>query len=325
MPDTISVIIPVYNVEQYLPACLDSLLSQSYRELEILLIDDGSTDSSGAICDEYAKKDYRIRVIHQKNGGAANAKNTGLRAATGKYLTFLDSDDYLEPDAYKYMLNRMKETGADVVQCAFRLVYVDESQDVVMAKEPAVYGTQDYLLQYTKDWTCGLLWDKLYCRSLFDGIFFEEGHKIDDEFFTYQGMMNAQKVLRDPKIIYNYRQRGSSVVHIPAAQAKRLMDKLDYLPQRRVKIAARFPELKQDFDYHYLNMLLIIARDEGATAEVIRRVKRMIGAYFKEGKSCKMELSLRLQLRMLQWSSPKKLVKQKAASPKPDDGHNYFA
>ena len=325
MSDTISVIIPVYNVEQYLPACLDSLLSQSYRELEILLIDDGSTDSSGAICDAYAKKDYRIRVIHQKNGGAANAKNTGLRAATGKYLTFLDSDDYLEPDAYKYMLDRMMETDADVVQCAFRLVYVDESQDVVMAKEPAVYGTQDYLLQYTKDWTCGLLWDKLYRRELFQGILFEEGHKIDDEFFTYQGMMNANKVLRDPKIIYNYRQRGSSVVHIPAAQAKRLMDKLDYLPQRRVKIAARFPELKQAFDYHYLNMLLLIARDEGATSYVVSRVRRMIKAYFKEGKPCKMELSLRLQLRMLQWSSPKKLVKQKAASPKPDDGHNYFA
>lgn len=325
MPATISVIIPVYNVEKYLPACLDSLLSQSYSELEILLIDDGSTDSSGRICDEYAKKDYRIRVIHQKNGGAANAKNTGLRAATGKYLVFLDSDDYLEPDAYKYMLDRMMETDADVVQCAFRLVYVDESQDVVMAKEPAVYGTQDYLLQYTKDWTCGLLWDKLYRRELFQGILFEEGHKIDDEFFTYQGMMNANKVLRDPKIIYNYRQRGSSVMKSPAAQAQRLMDKLDYLSQRRVRIAARFPELKQDFDYHYLNMLLIIARDEGATAKVISRVKQVIGAYFREGKSCKMELSLKMQLRRLQWSSPKKLVKQKAASPKPDDGHNYFA
>lgn len=325
MPDTISVIIPVYNVEKYLPACLDSLLSQSYRELEVLLIDDGSTDDSGRICDEYAKKDYRIRVIHQKNGGAANAKNTGLRAATGKYLTFLDSDDYLEPDAYKYMLNRMKETGADVVQCAFRLVYVDESRDVVMAKEPAVYGTRDYLLQYTKDWTCGLLWDKLYCRSLFDGILFEEGHKIDDEFFTYQGMMNAQKVLRDPKIIYNYRQRGSSVMKATAAQAQRLMDKLDYLSQRRVRIAARFPELKQDFDDHYLNMLLIIAWEEGATAEVVNRVKGMIGAYFREGKPCKMELSLRMRLRLLQWGSTGKVMKQKAASSKPEDSHNYFA
>lgn len=324
MPDTISVIIPVYNVEKYLPACLESLLSQSYSELEILLIDDGSTDSSGRICDEYAKKDYRIRVIHQKNGGAANAKNTGLRAATGKYLVFLDSDDYLEPDAYKYMLDRMKETGADVVQCAFRLVYVDESQDVVMAKEPAIYGTQDYLLQYTKDWTCGLMTEKLFVRKLFDGIFFEEGHKIDDEFFVYQGMMNAQKVLRDPKIIYNYRQRGSSVMKSPAAQAQRLMDKLDYLSQRRVRIAARFPELKQDFDYHYLNMLLLIARDEGATSDVVSRVRRMIKAYFKEGNPCKMELSLRLQLRKVQWSSPEKLLKKKNPAKEKNEIYNYF-
>lgn len=105
MSGLISVIIPVYNVAAYLPECLDTALSQSYSNLQVILIDDGSTDSSGAICDEYAANDSRIVVIHQKNGGAAAAKNAGLRVATGKYLSFVDSDDYLEPDAIYTWLN----------------------------------------------------------------------------------------------------------------------------------------------------------------------------------------------------------------------------
>ena len=99
MKDVISVIVPVYNVAAYLPECLDSILSQDYDKLEVILIDDGSTDDSGTICDDYARRDSRIRVIHQKNGGAAAAKNAGLRAATGEYLSFADSDDFLEPGA----------------------------------------------------------------------------------------------------------------------------------------------------------------------------------------------------------------------------------
>lgn len=120
MKDVISVIVPVYNVSAYLPECLDSILSQDYEKLEVILIDDGSTDDSGAICDAYAQRDGRIRVIHQKNGGAAAAKNAGLRAATGEYLSFADSDDFLEPGAYAYMMSLLKENGADIVRCAFQ-------------------------------------------------------------------------------------------------------------------------------------------------------------------------------------------------------------
>ena len=105
MADRISVIIPVYNVAAYLPECMESILRQDHEDLEIILIDDGSTDESGMICDRYAARDSRIRVIHQKNGGAAAAKNAGLRIATGEYLSFADSDDYLEPGAYSHMLH----------------------------------------------------------------------------------------------------------------------------------------------------------------------------------------------------------------------------
>ena len=104
MGDLISVIVPVYNVAMYLPQCLDSILGQDHENLEVILIDDGSRDESGEICDAYARRDSRLRVIHQKNGGAAAAKNAGLRIATGEYLSFVDSDDYLEPNVYGYML-----------------------------------------------------------------------------------------------------------------------------------------------------------------------------------------------------------------------------
>ncbi len=110
MPE-ISIIVPVYKVEQYLPRCLDSLLSQTYKNLEIILIDDGSTDNSPSICDAYAGKDSRIRVIHKENGGLSNARNTGLDAAEGELIGFIDSDDYIENDMYEYLLSGMRKFG----------------------------------------------------------------------------------------------------------------------------------------------------------------------------------------------------------------------
>lgn len=282
MKATISVIVPVYNVEAYLPACLDSLLAQTYKALQIILVDDGSTDQSGAICDAYAAKDSRIRVIHQKNGGAANAKNTGLRVATGEYLAFADSDDYLEPDAYAYMAEQLQAHGADVIQCGYRNVFTDHTGDCVTLQAAQPFDTEEYLLRFTKDWTCGLLWDKLYRRQLFEDIFFEEGHKIDDEFFTYRGIMNAGKILYDPKIVYNYRQRGSGVTLSATNGSRIVMDKLCYLPVRRELVTARFPGLKRAFDLHYLNMLLLLAKDPFATAESLQREKKLLGAYFRE-------------------------------------------
>ena len=172
MKDVISVIVPVYNVAAYLPECLDSILSQDYDKLEVILIDDGSTDDSGAICDDYARRDSRIRVIHQKNGGAAAAKNAGLRAATGEYLSFADSDDFLEPGAYAYMLALLKENDADIVRCAFQNRFRTRTEQWLAGEDRCVMEGKTFLVRFTTDWTCGLLWNKLYKRALFDGIFF---------------------------------------------------------------------------------------------------------------------------------------------------------
>lgn len=282
MKDTISVIVPVYNVAAYLPRCLESILSQDYEALEVILIDDGSKDDSGAICDQYAAKDPRIQVIHQKNGGAAAAKNAGLRVATGEYLSFVDSDDYLEPNVYGYMLNVLKSENADAAQFAFRDVYRQRSEDQVFCSGRSAVDGKAFLIRFPTDWTCALLWNKLYRRALFDGIFFEEGHKIDDEYFTYQGIMNAGKVVCDDRIIYNYRSRASSVMRSPESQSQLVLDRIDAMVKRRQAVIRRFPELRKDFDISYLDALSYMSEYPDNSAESLSLLKKLLKGYFRE-------------------------------------------
>ena len=282
MNQTISVIIPVYNVADYLPQCLDSVLSQDHRDLEVILIDDGSTDASGAVCDAYAAADSRVRVIHQKNGGGAAAKNAGLRIATGTYLSFVDSDDYLEPDVYGYMLSALEQSGADAIHCNFREVYRNRTEDCVVHTGRSLVNSRDYLVRFTKDWSCPLLWNKLYRRNLFDGVFFEEGHKIDDEYFTYQGFLGECSILCDERIIYNYRKRRSSVMSRPEVAGQRLMDCLDSTVKRREKVLAVHPELRREFDANYLDAIWYLSENYGMNAETVTVLKEHLRRYFRE-------------------------------------------
>lgn len=279
MNGMISVIVPVYNVEPYLAQAVDSILSQDYEDLEVLLIDDGSRDASGDICDEYAARDQRVKVIHQKNGGAAAAKNAGLRAAAGEYLSFVDSDDYLEPGSYRYMAELLESTGADVVQCAFRNVYRSRKEDFVLHPGRTEVDAKSYLKRFPSDWTCALLWNKLYRRTLYQDIFFEEGHRIDDEYFTYKGILNAKTVIVDDRIVYNYRRRGSSAMNAEKAREQRMFDRVDFMRKRRDEIVRRCPELKWDFDFQVMDALVYLSRDPDNTPATIALLKR-------ELKSC---------------------------------------
>lgn len=281
MKDMISVIMPVYNVAKYLPQCIESVLNQDYENLEVILIDDGSMDESGAICDRYAAQDSRVRVIHQKNGGAAAAKNAGLRIATGEYLSFVDSDDYLEPNVYGYMVDVLRSHDADAAQFAFRDVYRNRTEDQIVNSGRSVVDGKDYLARFTKDWSCALLWNKLYKRSLYDGVFFEEGHKIDDEYFTYQGFLKSCKVVCDDRIIYNYRKRTSSVMNSPAAAEQRLLDCLDSVVKRREKVLSFYPELRSAFDENYLDALWYLSGNVGNTERSLTMFKNHLKDYFR--------------------------------------------
>lgn len=278
MNDLISVIMPVYKVEAYLSQSIESVLHQDHRNLELILIDDGSPDHSGAICDAYAAKDSRVRVIHQENGGAAAAKNAGLRIASGTYLSFVDSDDYLEPNVYGYMLKTLQEQNADAVQFSFREVYTDRTEQQILT--PCVLNEREYLVRFTKDWSCPLLWNKLYKRSLFDGVFFEEGHKIDDEYFTYQGFLNPCKVVFDDTIIYNYRKRASSVMSSSEAGEQRILDCIDSIVKRREKVVAKWPELRRAFDENYLDAVWYLSGNPYSTEKTITVLKGHLTAYF---------------------------------------------
>lgn len=282
MNQTISVIVPVYNVAQYLPQCVDSILSQDYEDLEVILIDDGSTDASGEICDRYAAKDSRVRVIHQKNGGAAAAKNAGLRAASGDYLAFVDSDDYLEPGAYGFLMKTLSETGADTVQGSFREVYRNSAEELHIQEE--TLEGYAYLLRFPKDFSCALLWNKLYRRTIFEGVFFEEGHKIDDEYFTYQGFLQPRKVVRLDRIVYNYRKRASSVMSSPESAERLVLDCLDSAAKRRQKILDTLPELRESFDENYLDVIWYLSGNEGSTERTLRTLKNSLRAYMRERK-----------------------------------------
>lgn len=321
MNETISVIIPVYNVEQYLQTSLDSVLNQDYSDLEIILIDDGSTDRSGLICDEYAKKDSRIHVIHQENKGAAAAKNAGLRMASGKYLAFADSDDFVEPGAYSHMLALMKKYNAQAVQCAFRDVFRTYTNDRIFKPGENVWPVSEYMRGFPYDWTCSLLWDKLYERNLFDGIFFVEGNKIDDEFFTYRGLMRAETIVTDDRIVYNYRKRASSVMQSPDSAKRIVRDRIVAAAERRREVIKAFPEVQIVYDHHFAELMLILSKDPSLTEETFELMKKEIRAYLKEKKRFSIPRGILLPLGALllkKWKQPS------AATADIDDADKYF-
>ena len=162
----VSIIIPVYNVEKYLAECLDSVINQTYSNLQIIVVDDGSTDASGQICDEYAEKDNRITVIHQVNAGAANAKNTGLDNVKGDYVTFVDSDDWVELNWIETMTDAMEKYDVDVVECGFDRVYADSIGEGKIYQDGEILTVEDYFRQYNENWVSVIFWNKLFKASL---------------------------------------------------------------------------------------------------------------------------------------------------------------
>lgn len=217
MQDTISVIVPIYNVEKYLTSCINSILRQTYRNLEILLIDDGSTDGCAAICDEYKEKDTRIKVIHKKNGGLSSARNAGIDAATGEILSFVDSDDFIEPDMLEMLYRILCTYDADMTVCNFR--YVDEKGRKINAYPTTI--VQDECLGQIDLWEkvlaeYGLFyvvaWNKLYRRYLWTNLRYPIGKINEDEFVLHGLIQQCKKIGCTSYIGYSYVQRGGSIM-----------------------------------------------------------------------------------------------------------------
>lgn len=223
----ISVIVPVYNVESYVEACLRSILRQTFRELEILVVDDGSTDSSGEICERLSREDERIHVFHQENGGLSAARNTGLKAATGDYVAPVDSDDLLSPDYMEKLLNACVRNDAQVSICDCRGFMQDseweESMKQVKEKPEDEAGIQQFssrkcLEHMYHPISSGMsftAWGKLYHRTLFteQKLEYPVGKIHEDQFVTYQLLDAAESIAYVPEELYWYRTRGGSIMH----------------------------------------------------------------------------------------------------------------
>ena len=208
--EKISVIVPVYQVEPYLDRCVQSICGQTYQNLEIILVDDGSPDRCGDMCDAYARKDSRIRVIHQENQGLSAARNAGLALATGDYIAFVDSDDWIDPIMFS-LLHRISQTyGADIVECDVRSytnstiqVYGKCSGRLLEMTPAEALGAQ---LDFT--YCKPMVWNKLYRRHCVDGVQFPVGKVHEDEFTTHKFYMAAEKIVYVDMALYNYERRN---------------------------------------------------------------------------------------------------------------------
>lgn len=211
----ISVIVPVYNVEEYLSECVESIRNQTYNNLEIILVDDGSTDNSANICDEYAKKDSRIKVIHKKNGGLADARNAGIKIATGKYIGFVDSDDFILPDMYEKLFNTIESTASDIVMAKWCYDDEIEKSDNSTENEPIVFTNceaLDFLIQGRKGQHISTsVWDRLYKREVIQEVWFPFGKCYEDIVWTTNVFWNAKRIAYIAQTVYIYRKREGSI------------------------------------------------------------------------------------------------------------------
>ncbi len=244
----ISVIVPIYRVEAYLPQCVDSLINQTYRNLEIILVDDGSPDRCGEICDAYAGKDSRIRVIHKKNGGLSDARNAGIEAATGAYLAFADSDDWLEPDAYASMLSAAQRHHAALV-CAGRYDEEDGTSTVGLCpeREELVSGIELVRRIFHWDHLDSAAWDKLYARELFRDIRYPVGRVVEDVPTTYRLVLLAGGGVLLPKPVYHYRHRSGSITQ--ASVSPQSFHFSQHAAQVYQDVCENTPELEPDAHY----------------------------------------------------------------------------
>ena len=209
--EKISIIVPVYKVEKYLDRCVESIVNQTYKNLEIILVDDGSPDNCPQMCDKWAKKDSRIKVIHKQNGGVSSARNIGLDNATGEYIQFADSDDYLELNACELLINNMKETNADWVIANFNRIGSKFHQTEIIEKVmDNNFNTFKYMYEKRIN---GGIWNKLYLKSLIK-FKFNENQKISEDFiFNCEYLQNCRKISFINDYIYNYISNDDSAIH----------------------------------------------------------------------------------------------------------------
>lgn len=239
----ISIIVPVYKVEKYLDKCVTSILNQTFTDFELILVDDGSPDNSGKMCDEYAKKDYRVRVIHKANGGLSDARNVALDVACGKYIGFIDSDDYIDQDMYETLYKNLKDSNADLSVIGMYDVYanrepkiVDEELFVLNQKEAIKFALDGRKLAVSAN-------NKLYKRELFEEIRYPKGKLTEDAFVIMEILLRCATVVISTKQKYYYFHREDSIT--TTKFSTKYLDIIDAWSYNETIILEHYPDLKK--------------------------------------------------------------------------------
>lgn len=240
----ISVIIPIFNVERYLAQCLDSVIHQTYENLEIILVNDGSTDSCPQICEVYAARDERIILIHKENGGLSDARNAGLEIATGDFIAFVDSDDAVSADFLQLLFDTLNKNHVDIAECEFYKfeTTLDLPASSSIDRSVEMYPTEKALELLMKEKLKQMVWNKLYRKMTIGACRFPVGKINEDEFWTYKVFGDAQKIVKVSDVLYFYRQQPSSIMG-KKYSLKRL-DGLQALQERIAYMRENFPRLE---------------------------------------------------------------------------------
>lgn len=297
MSDLVSVIVPAYKVEKYIEKCVESILRQTYKNLEIILVDDGSPDRCGEICDTFSTKDKRVKVIHKKNGGLSDARNAALDIQTGKYITFIDSDDFVSEDYIQYLYSIITAYDADIAIGDYKYIKedgtilnhpIEHGRLVEMDKEKALFELLNSRL-FTNS-----AWGKLYKKECFEGIRYPYGKLYEDVPTTYRTFLRSNKIVFGAKANYYYLFRTSAISKQRYSTAR--MDAVVFAEKMVEDITKKYPLLHQIgecrmFD-SYLSVFSLLNEDEWPVeySEIwnkIRRIRKNVLFYGLSGKKRK--------------------------------------
>ncbi len=275
MEDLISVIVPVYKVEKYLNKCIESIVNQTYKNLEIILVDDGSPDECGKICDNYAQKDMRIKVIHKENGGLSDARNAGINISNGKYISFIDSDDYIDLEYIELLYKTIKKDKSDMAISSHKVIYENGTILEKATKEKSILEPKEVLKRILYDDGIDLsAWAKLYKIELFEEIRYPKGRLFEDAATTYKLVDKCKKISIISKSTYNYIIRGNSITNVNFSEKK--MDLIISTEEMCNYIKKKYPDLEEAANrrlmYAYLSTLTQLIKSNKRNKSVEKRL-----------------------------------------------------
>ena len=272
----ISIIVPFYNVEPFARRCIDSILNQTYKNLEIILIDDGSPDKCGEICDEYAKRDKRIKVVHQENKGLCSARNKGLSLATGEYIGFVDSDDWINEDMYEYLLDGLVKNEADISVCGYYRAVDSEELKENKVDRKYIFNNNQAIVNLVSTFKIRVFfWNKLFKKDIFNEIKFPEGIYYEGTYLMHiiLGKINKIVVLPSAKYYYYYFKESATKIKTPEKQ-------LDYVNN----LIKRYNDLYREYEELIPKMRKEILRECGNLITIYYKRKINIRNYEEQNK-----------------------------------------